>query len=150
MFPNVKRHNGLRKTGRVGYLLTYLLTYSLHCAGYYLKSWVSLSLSKNILLSYGTRRFITVVTKARHWTLSWTRWIKESVQVRCALKHFVTIKNFYGEGFSAPLPTPKLDNPLSAVRDCLFNIFAATLRTRRTSLHPQPEDAPCRGDKGPT
>ena len=29
---------------------------------------------------------------------------------------------------SAPRPTPKLeDHPLSAVRDCLFNIFAATL-----------------------
>jgi len=28
----------------------------------------------------------------------------------------------------APHPTPKLeDRPLSAVRDCLFNIFAATL-----------------------
>jgi hypothetical protein len=75
---------------------------------------------------------------------------KESVQVRGALKHFVT-KNFYGEELSAPRQTPKLeDHPLSAVRDCLFNIFAATLRTRRTSLHPQPEDAPCRGDKGPT
>jgi hypothetical protein len=27
-------------------------------------------LVKNIPLSYGTRRFITVFTKARHWTLS--------------------------------------------------------------------------------
>ena len=36
--------------------------------------------------------------------------------------------NFYGEGLLAPRPTPKLeDHPLSAVRDCLFNIFAATL-----------------------
>ena len=55
-----------------------------------------------------------------------------------------TIRNmirFYGEGLLAPLPTPKLeDHPLSAVRDCLFNIFAATLhiggrssiRNRRT------------------
>jgi hypothetical protein len=59
-------------------------------------------------------------------------------------------KNFTVRGCEAPRPTPKLKgHPLSAVRDCLFNIFAATLRTR-TSLHPQPEDAPCRGDKGPT
>jgi hypothetical protein len=35
---------------------------------------------------------------------------------------------------------------LSAVRDCLFNIFAATLHIWRL-LHPQPEDAPCRGDR---
>ena len=37
-------------------------------------------------------------------------------------------KFFYGEEFSAPRPTSKLeDHPLSAVRDCLFNLFAATL-----------------------
>jgi len=36
---------------------------------------------------------------------------------------------FYREGLLAPRPTPKLkDHPLSsAVRDCLFNIFTATL-----------------------
>jgi hypothetical protein len=34
----------------------------------------------------------------------------------------------YGEGLSAPRPTPILkDHPLSAARDRLFNIFAATL-----------------------
>jgi len=36
--------------------------------------------------------------------------------------------SFYGEELSTPRPTPKLeDYPLSAARDCLFNIFAATL-----------------------
>jgi hypothetical protein len=55
---------------------------------------------------------------------------------------------FYGEELLAPLPTPKLkDHPLSAVRDCLFNVFAATLHICRPFLHPQPEDAPCRGDR---
>ena len=35
---------------------------------------------------------------------------------------------FYREGLLAPRPTPKLENhPLSAVRDCLLNLFAATL-----------------------
>jgi hypothetical protein len=58
---------------------------------------------------------------------------------------------FYGEGLLAPRPTTKLeDHPLSAVRDCLFNIFAATLRIWRPPLNPLPEDAPCRGDKGTT
>ena len=34
---------------------------------------------------------------------------------------------FYREGLLAPRPTPKLeDHPLSAVHNCLFNIFAAT------------------------
>ena len=48
---------------------------------------------------------------------------------------------FYRVELLAPRPPPKLeDHPLSAVRDCLFNIFAATLyiggrssiRNRRT------------------
>ena len=35
---------------------------------------------------------------------------------------------FYREGLLAPRPTPKLeDHPLSAVHDCLFNLFSATL-----------------------
>ena len=35
---------------------------------------------------------------------------------------------FHGEGLLAPRPTTKLeDHPSSAVRDCLFNLFAATL-----------------------
>ena len=35
---------------------------------------------------------------------------------------------FYGEELLAPRPTHKLkDQPLSAIHDCLFNIFAATL-----------------------
>jgi hypothetical protein len=41
--------------------------------------------------------------------------------------YFVT-KVFYGEELLTPRPTPKLeDHPMSAVRDCLFNIFAVTL-----------------------
>jgi hypothetical protein len=38
---------------------------------------------------------------------------------------------FYYEELLAPRPTPKLeDHPLLAVRDCLFDIFAATLHIR--------------------
>jgi hypothetical protein len=75
----------------------------------------------------------------------------ESGQVRGALRHFVTIKNVCGEVLLAPRPIPNLeDYTLSAVRDWLFNMFAATLRIWRPSLHPHPEDAPSRGDKEPT
>ena len=53
---------------------------------------------------------------------------KASVRVPGTCVHFVTIPVFYGEQFLAPRPTPKLGNyPLSVVRDCLFNTFAATL-----------------------
>jgi hypothetical protein len=64
----------------------------------------------------------------------------------CAVFHNLVI--FYGEELLAPRPTPKLEgHPLSAVRDCLYNVFAGTLHIRRPFLHPQPEGAPCRGDR---
>ena len=48
-----------------------------------------------------------------------------------ATEAFLVVRNmirFYGEEFLAPRLTPKLeDQPLSGVRHCLFNIFAATL-----------------------
>jgi len=33
-------------------------------------------LVKKFAVLYGTRCFITVFTGARHWSLSWTRWIQ--------------------------------------------------------------------------
>ena len=38
---------------------------------------------------------------------------------------------------------------MSAVRDCLFSIFGATLHIWRPFLHPQPENATWRGDRDP-
>jgi hypothetical protein len=50
------------------------------------------------------------------------------------LWHFVTCFFFYCGKLLAPRPTPKLEgHPLSAVRDCLFNIFAATFHIWRPS-----------------
>ena len=41
---------------------------------------------------------------------------------------YILICFFQGEELLAPRPTPNLeDHPLSAVRDCLFNLFATTL-----------------------
>jgi hypothetical protein len=43
---------------------------------------------------------------------------------------FRNMIRFYSEELLTPRPTPKLeDHPFSAVPDCLFNIFAATLHT---------------------
>jgi len=45
--------------------------------------------------------------------------------------------HFYGEDLLAPRPTPKLkDHSLTAVHDCLFNIFAATLHIGGRSSNP--------------
>jgi hypothetical protein len=54
-------------------------------------------------------------------------------------------------GLLTPRPTPKLEgHPLLSVHDWLFNIFAANLHIWKPFLHPQPEDAPCCGDRNPT
>ena len=50
------------------------------------------------------------------------------VHVRSLYERYVTLIRFDGKELLAPRPTPRLDDhPLSAVRDRLFNIFAATL-----------------------
>jgi len=52
-----------------------------------------------------------------------------SPQPRLSVWTFRNNMYFYGEELLGPRPTPKLeDHPLSAVRDCLLNIFTATLR----------------------
>jgi hypothetical protein len=71
---------------------------------------------------------------------------KKSVQVRGSLEVFIT-SFFYGEGLLTPRPTPKLEGHPLSVHDCLFNKFAANLHIWRPFLHPQPEDAPCCGDR---
>jgi len=55
---------------------------------------------------------------------------------------------FYWEESLAPCPNPKLeDNPPSAVHNCLFKTFAATLHIWRLFLHPQSKDPPCHSDR---
>jgi hypothetical protein len=56
------------------------------------------------------------------------------IMVRGFVFIVVTGLFFYGEELLAPRSTPRLDDrPLSAVRDYLFNIFAASLHTWRAS-----------------
>jgi hypothetical protein len=58
---------------------------------------------------------------------------------------------FYGKELLTPRPTPTLeDHPcrLSANAYSIFSQFISIPGERL--LHPQPEDAPCRGDKGST
>jgi hypothetical protein len=58
----------------------------------------------------------------------------------CLIRNVMIV---YGEELLAPRPTPKMeDHILSAVRDRLFIVFAATLHNWRPFLHSQPEDAP--------
>ena len=65
-------------------------------------------------------------------------------------EYFITWLLFYCEEMLATRRTPKLeDHHFSAVRDCLFDIFAAAFHIWRPFFHLQPEDAPCRGGRDP-
>jgi len=35
-------------------------------------------LGQKFLASYGTQKFNTISTRARHWSLSWARWIQST------------------------------------------------------------------------
>jgi hypothetical protein len=53
-------------------------------------------------------------------------------------------------GVLSTLPNPRLaDHLLLAVRNCLFDIFAAAIHFWRPFLQPQPENTPCHGDRDP-
>jgi hypothetical protein len=70
--------------------------------------------------------------------------------VRGLVKCFVNILLFYGEELLTPCLAPKPeDHPLSAVRDCLFKIFATILHIWTPFPHPQPQDAPWCGVSDP-
>ena len=87
-------------------LLTYLLT---PWSRVLLKKLIGIQVVKKFPAFYGTRRFITAFTKARH-----------------LFSPFLNKVTFYREELLEPRPTSKLeDHFLSTVRDCLFNIFAA-------------------------
>ena len=110
-----------------GLLLTYLLT---PWGRVLLEKLTSLQLVKKFPVFHETRSFITALTSVRHLSASWTHppsrlfcLQRNHPECECFLTDF-----FYMEGLLAPRPTLKLeDHPSSAVRDCLFNLFAATL-----------------------
>jgi len=95
------------------YLLTYLLTYSMVQSPSWEANW-----------------FCSYSRNSPHFTEP-----EGSLPATCkklspeeSSHMWVFLNNFYyREGLLAPRPTPKLeDHPSSAVRDCLFNLFAAT------------------------
>lgn len=91
--------------------------------------------------------FITVFTSAIHLSLSLYKRISPGVRP-CEM--FCSITSFYGVELLAAYPAPKLeDNPLSAVCNYQFSIFAATLHICWPFLCPQHEEAPCCGDRDP-
>jgi len=80
--------------------------------------------SQEIPPFYGTQSFIAAFTSACHLSLSSIH-TSESIQVS---RHKFIFHNMMFLWWGVPHQTPKLRHyPLSAVCDCLFNIFTGTL-----------------------
>jgi hypothetical protein len=150
-----------------GYNSWFLLTHS--------RSWALLEKPpnvqplKNFPAFYGNRRFITVFTRAVHWSLSWVRSIqsisshpisvrsilghlcKESVQVQGFLWSYITSLFFMVRSC-----LPHAQTPSWRSTPCWLFMRAYLIHSQLPSIiggrlfHPQPEDTPCRGDKRPT
>jgi hypothetical protein len=93
-------------------------------------------LAKKLIPSHGTRRFVTAFTSTRHLSLSSAiscvlfplLALYQRISPRPRLcETFRNIVRFYCDELLAPIPKTKLENnPLSAGRNRLFNIFSAT------------------------
>jgi hypothetical protein len=70
------------------YQLTYLITNSLRGVGFAFKS-----LIVTPWFLYGTRRFITVFTKAHHWTLSWAIRIQFAPSIPISLRSILMLSS---------------------------------------------------------
>jgi hypothetical protein len=117
-------------------LVWVLLTYSME----YIPSWEadqSSQLVKKFPAFYGTRSFFTVLTSA----------ISRGSISSCG--YFVTLK-FSLEGGVSTSPNPQVGGPpLVGCPRLLIQYIHSYPPYRRPFLHPQPEDAPCRGGRDP-
>jgi hypothetical protein len=93
-------------TRKPSYLLTYLLTS--WCRILFEKLIVTQLIKKSCFL-YGTRRFIAMFTKARHWTLSWASWIQFASSIPISLRSILMLSSHLPQG----LPNGLLPSGLS-------------------------------------
>jgi len=96
---------------------------------------------------YGTRRFITAFTSARHLFLSWASSISPSQRHTFM---FSKKARFLRWGIVSISPNPQSIGPPLVGRPRLPIQYIRNCPPYwRSFLHRQPEDAPCRGDRDP-
>jgi len=162
------RDNISLPSANVTYLFTYLLTYLLTpCSRVLLENLTDFQLVKEFPAFYGTRLFITAFTRSRHLALSWV----SSIQ---SIPHHIPLPVYpsslvpnYQARFEPSVhdsqqnhcsrwevvstsPTPQAGGPHRFGRPRLRIQYIRSYSPYwRPFLHPQPEDAPCCGDRDP-
>jgi hypothetical protein len=98
-----------------------------------LEKLAGLQLVKKFPAFYGTRRFITALTSVRHLSVSWASPFQSIYSHPTSCRSILILSTHLHLG----LPT------------LLIQFFLYIPLYRRPFLYPQPEDAPCRGDRDP-
>jgi hypothetical protein len=121
------------------YLLTHSLTYSMEQGP---------SLEANRFVSIQEIPRILLNPKVHYRIHNFPPPVSTTVQVRgFVCEYFVTNVRFYSE---EPLPNPQSGGPsLVGCPRLLIQYISSYPPYWRPFLHPQPEDAPCRGDRDP-
>ena len=115
------------------YLLTYLLTYSTEQSPSWEANWF-LQLIKKFPAFYGTRKFITVLTTARHLSVSWANSIHSPQPLPTSWRSILILSSHLRLGlpnglFPSGFPTKPLCTPLpSSIRAVSY--FLRTLSSR--------------------
>jgi hypothetical protein len=90
----------LRELGH--YLLIYLLTHSM-VQNIIWRTACHLAYQKISCFLYRNRSFITLFTKARHWTLSWASWVQFAPSISVSLRSILMLSSHLRPGFPSGL-----------------------------------------------
>jgi hypothetical protein len=122
------------------------LTYSLTpWSRVLLEKLTGLQLVKKFPSFYRTQRFITALTSASHLSLSWASSITVS---RGSISHMFRNKGLLRREVVSTSPNPQAgEPPRVGCPRLLIQYIRSYPPNWRPFLHPQPEDAPCRGDR---
>ena len=139
---------------------TFVLTYSMVQSPSWEANLTGLQLVKKFPAFHGTRKFITALTSVHHLSLSWASPIQSNggvVYLRIVLSPdessrlwlFLNINVLQG-GVVSTSPNPQAGGPpLVGCPRLLIQFIRSYPPYRRPFLYPQPEDAPCCGDREP-
>ena len=145
------RDEAVYKTLNVKTQLTYFTYLLTPCRRVLLEKLIGFQPVKKFPAFYGTRRFITTFTSARLLSLSWASSIQNITPgPRLSVLTFRNVLCFNGEELLALRPNPKLEGtPLVGCQRLHILYICSYPPYWRPFLHPQQEDGPCRGDRGP-